>query len=201
MRRRDAEAAWLALPTWEGTHWALRRGGTEWEWVIIARADGRLLATITGPRIVPLDHPREVQVVGGPLYWYPKRGVIVPRERHYLDAFSGQLVATVKGRHFAGGASGSVELPGVESPAGSGDLVFRFPMHATNRRNAVMTAVDNAGSPVFSARRVSTRGSFGGDAGYDVVVRPGLVPSPVLVLVVAVTVRWLVSYFEQPRSF
>jgi hypothetical protein len=70
---------------------------------------------------------------------------------------------------------------------------LRFWVRGTSRRDAIMTAVDQAGNKVIRYRRDAEQ-----DHGTDIAVDPDQRLTEELVLAIAMSAPWLTSYFETP---
>ena len=78
---------------------------------------------------------------------------------------------------------------------------LRFPVQGTTRRNAVMTATDDSGRPVFRLRRV--RGTGPGQERknvVEIVVEPGRQITNELVLAMVAGYQSLHSFFDRPGN-
>ena len=76
---------------------------------------------------------------------------------------------------------------------------LRFPVQGTSKRNAVMTATDDSGEPVFRLRQVRNTGR--GEERQkvvEVVVAPGRQITPDLPLVMATGYHNLANFFDRP---
>jgi hypothetical protein len=70
---------------------------------------------------------------------------------------------------------------------------LRFWVRGTSRRNAIMTAVDQAGNKVIRYRRDAEQ-----DRGTDIAVDPDQRLTEELVLAIGISAPWLTGYFETP---
>jgi hypothetical protein len=180
-------------------------------WAVSTRDGQRLLATINGRR-KSLGDPREVHVTDGPVYraaktrwgWLSYEFHAWYSRRLFVDADSGEPAIKVVGFHFKRSADGTVQVLSQADAIDVGPRIWRFPVQATNDENAVMTAVDDLGNTVMRFRRtpalkdwvVHPRRAVGSDAGIDIVLSPGLQPSPELLLIASVASHWMITYFN-----
>jgi hypothetical protein len=72
----------------------------------------------------------------------------------------------------------------------------RFWVRGTDRGNAIMAAVDQAGNTVIRYRRRDTEQG----RGTDIAVHPDRTLTEDLVLAIGISAPWLTSYFEVPTS-
>jgi DivIVA domain-containing protein len=110
-----------------------------------------------------------------------------PRPARLADR-TGLPVLYTAGRHLSGDADGYVEFPG--------QRWLRFPVRGTARSNAIMTAVDQAGRQVASYR-MAAEGVFTRRA-IEITVHPDQALTDELILTLALTARWISSFFESP---
>lgn len=78
---------------------------------------------------------------------------------------------------------------------------LRFPVQGTSKRNAVMTATDDSGEPVFRLRQVRNTGrEQERKKVVEVVVEPGRQITPDLLLVMATGYYNLATFFDRPAG-
>ena len=78
---------------------------------------------------------------------------------------------------------------------------LRFPVQGTWNLNAVMTATDDSGRPVFRIRKVrNARPEQGHKKVVEIVVEPGRRITPELLLVMATGYHNLDSFFDRSRG-
>jgi hypothetical protein len=102
----------------------------------------------------------------------------------FVDALTGDVVLEPSGYHFNLHADTKLWL--------SNQRWFSFPVRGTSSRNAIMTAVDESGTPVLTFRKVEREG--------EVLVRWGCHVTTELLCVVAVAAPLLLSYWGRLTS-
>jgi hypothetical protein len=107
--------------------------------------------------------------------------------RELLDE-AGIPVLYISGSHWNHSAHASISFPG--------QRWLRFPVRGTNRANAIMTAVDEAGNSVVRYRIIPVR--FGGIV--EIAVHPGWPLTDELVPAIALSAPWLNKYFSAPSG-
>jgi hypothetical protein len=200
--KAERDEAWESIPGLPGEHlrWhQTARGRSE-----IVTEDGRVLATVEGGFGAKL--PRRVTIgqvtyqVRGRLFKPPagprvfKPWVTAPDSLTVLS-FTG-------GSNFDRAARAVVHMPDGRS--------LRFPVQGTSIRNAVMTATDDEGSPVFHLRQVRNAGSGqqrpsawpgfgpGKKAVVEILVEPSRQITPEMLLVMATGSCNLYTFFDRP---
>ena len=74
---------------------------------------------------------------------------------------------------------------------------LRFPVRGTQRTNAIMTAVDQAGNKIARYRLIGGKRRW---KRIEITVHPGQLLTDDLVLAIAISAPWLSSYFSRPEE-
>lgn len=112
----------------------------------------------------------------------------VARKDRSLKSLAGRTglpVLYTGGRHSDRSAGGYVQFPGRRW--------LRFPVRGTERSNAIMTAVDQAGRQV-ARYRIAHRGAI------EITVHPDQQLTDEVILTLALTARWVGSFFGSPSG-
>ena len=152
--KAECDETWESFPGLPGDHlrwhqtapWLNQRSE-------IASQDGRVLAVVEGVRLFPVPGlvPRPPRRVTIGQVTYQIRGRILGAR---VTAPDGVTILSFTGtKNFERQASAVAQL--------SDGRTLRFPVQGTSKSNAVMTATDDAGSPVFRLRRVRNAGPGG----------------------------------------
>jgi hypothetical protein len=183
-RPATASPPFESFPVLPGEHLSWRqtaRGVSE-----IATQDWQVLATVEGLRLFPpwplVPRPPRRVKIGQQIY--PVKGRMVNARVASAD---GQEVLWFTGtKNFNLRAKAVAHLPDGRT--------LRFPVEGTSRRNAVMTAVDDSGRPVFRIRKVRSA-----DRGkrVEILVEPGLQVTDELLLAIATGYYNLDSFFDR----
>jgi hypothetical protein len=205
-RRQNQEAAWAGFTDLDGFHVQLRM--VEGQRQMCAR-DGALLAVINEGRIRGIDR---VQVIGGPVYLRKRLGGGFLKQVHFVEASTGDPVVKVVGPLWGGGdrvwdgRSGggdphaTIQLLGDRWGTRPGGGALRLLVDGKKLQNAVMSAVDQSGTPLmrFRAEPGMRDGCFPteSEARLDVVLSPYLRPTPELLLIAALASPRLISFFK-----
>jgi DivIVA domain-containing protein len=104
---------------------------------------------------------------------------------------TGIPVLYTSGSHWNRSAHAGISFPG--------QRWLRFPVRGTRRREAIMTAVDEAGNSVVRYRIIPP-GFFLRRSIVEITVHPGWPLTDELVLAIAISAPWLNSYFSEPGS-
>jgi DivIVA domain-containing protein len=110
-----------------------------------------------------------------------------PRLRRIIDE-TGTPILYTAGQHFNSAAGGYIKFPG--------QRWLRFPVRGTSQRNAIMTAVDQAGNKV--ARYRVGRGETRFRTTTEITVHPDQRLTDELALAIAAPAPWLLLYFLAP---
>ena len=78
----------------------------------------------------------------------------------------------------------------------SDQRLLRFPVRGTDRGNAIMTAVDQAGNMVARYRRLPVKPWWDGKGTVEITVHPEQRLTDDLALAIALSARWLWTYFQ-----
>jgi hypothetical protein len=115
------------------------------------------------------------------------------RPRHLVDEMGTPILYTT-GSNFAGRACAWIMFPD--------QRWLRFPVRGTELADTIMTAVDQAGNRIARYRIVRKGGRqitlFSMSDSVEIIVHPGWKLTDELTLALAISSRWLWSYFETP---
>ena len=190
-RRWECDEAWESFPELPGEHlrwhqtapWLAQRSE-------IVTEDGRVLATVKGVRLFPLPGlmarpPRRVTI--GQVTYRVRGRMLGAR----VTAPDGSTVLSFTGtKNFERQAGAVAHMSDGRS--------LRFPVQGTSKLNAVMTATDEAGSPVFRLRRVRNAGAGGHrKKAVEILVEPGRQATPEMLLVMATGYYNLCTFFDR----
>jgi hypothetical protein len=177
---------------------------------IATRAGENVLATIhEGVKLARrsvrqaevLRYVHEVRVTDGPIYRSKSRWWWLSN-RFFVDADSGEpAIKEISWLHNHK-AEGTVQVLSQPTATEVRPQIWQFPVEQTEPENAVITAVDDAGKTRMRFRRTPALKQgirharvVGDDAGIDIVLSPGLKPSPELLLIAGVAAQWMITYF------
>ena len=183
------DEAWGSFPELPGEH--LRWHQIRWKVSEIATRDGTVLATVEGVSLFPvpgfMPRPASRVTIGQQTYRVEDR-IFDAR----ITASDGSTILSYTGvKNFNRRAEAVAHLSNGQS--------LRFPVQGTSKRNAVMTATDDSGEPVFRLRQVRNTGR--GEERQkvvEVVVAPGRQITPDLLLVMATGYHNLANFFDRP---
>ncbi len=183
--------AWEAFPELPGEHLSWYQAA---RWVSnIETRDGRLLATVEGLSLFPpwplLPRPPRRVKIDQDTYHVKGRRVnayVTTPDGLTILSFTGTKNSDLRARAVA-------HLPNGQS--------LRFPVQGTSRVNAVMTATDVSGRPVFRIRKVrNNRREQGHKKVVEILVEPGIKITPELLLVMAAGYHNLDNFFDRNRG-
>jgi hypothetical protein len=186
--KKECDDAWKSFPELPGEHlrWCqTTRGRSE-----IVTWDGRVLATVEGLSLFP----------PGPLVPRPPRRVMIGQTTYQVGgrimnvrvtAPDGANVLSFTGtKNFNGQARAVAHM--------SNGQTLRFPVRGTSNLNAVMTATDDSGGPVFRIRQVrSPRLEEKRKKVVEILVEPGRQITPELLLVMTTGYHNLDNFFDR----
>jgi DivIVA domain-containing protein len=113
------------------------------------------------------------------------------QSRELVDE-TGTPVLYISGRNFERSAQACISFPHGRR--------LRFPVRGTQRANAIMTAVDEAGNSVVRYRIIRFLMGGLGRHNIEVAVHPGWELTDELVLAITISAPWLSSYFSVQRG-
>jgi hypothetical protein len=187
----ECDEAWKSFPELPGEHlrwhqtapWLSQRSE-------IATQDGRVLAIVEGVRLFPIpgNMPRPPRRVTIGQVTYQVTGRVFGAR---VTAPDGVIILSFTGtKHFARQARAVAHMSDGRS--------VRFPVQGTSKSNAVMTATDDAGSPVFRLRRVRNAGPGGHrKKAVEILVEPGRQTTPEMLLIMATGYYNLSTFFDR----
>jgi hypothetical protein len=189
MRRlEESNEAWAAFPGLPGEHlvWhQTARGVSE-----VVTRDGRLLATVEGLSLFP----------SWPLIPRPPRRVKIDQNTYHVKGRLMNAYVTTPDDltilSFTGTKNFDLHARAVAHLSNGQSL--RFPVHGTSKLNAVMTATDDAGRPVFRIRKVrNARPERGHKRVVEILVEQGRWITPELLLAMATGYHNLDTFFDR----
>ena len=152
----------------------------------IETQDRQVLATVEGVRLFP----------AWPLVPRPPRRVTIGQQAYVVKGrLVNARVASADGLEvlwFTGTKNFNLKAKAVAHMPGGRTL--RFPVEGTKRRNAVMTAVDDSGGPVFRIRKVRDAGR---GKRVEILVEPRMRVTDELLLAIATGYYNLDSFFDR----
>jgi hypothetical protein len=186
-RKEECDQEWARFPDLPGEHLRWRetaRGASE-----ITAGDGRVLAIVEGVRLFP-----------GPLMPRPPLRVTIEQQSYDVKGRVMNARVTTSGGltvlSYTGTKNFNRQARAVAKM--SDGQTLRFPVSGTSNLNAVMSAIDEAGVPVFRLRQLRSRDSQ--PKTVEVVVEPGRLPTPELLLAAATGYHNLENFFDRPRG-
>jgi hypothetical protein len=102
---------------------------------------------------------------------------------------AGTPVLYTSGRHFNHSAHANISFPG--------QRWLRFPVRGIGQREAIMTAVDEAGNSVVRYRMIPS-GRLLTQSIVEITIHPGWALTDELVLAITISAPWLNSYLSEP---
>ena len=190
-RLEECNEAWRAFPELPGEHLSWHQE-TRWVSDIVTR-DGRLLATVEGLSLFP----------PWPLVPRPPRRVKIDQDTYHVKGrLMNAYVTTPDGLtilSFTGTKNFDLRARAVAHLSNGQSL--RFPVQGTSVLNAVMTATDDSGRPVFRIRKVrNTRPEQGHRKVVEILVEPGRRITPELLLVMVAGYHDLDNFFDRSHG-
>ena len=163
----------------------VRTGGRTFTWKRVPRSKRPDLAKLLGPGVQESEPRRYAADRWQPQTGAPGEGLAIPMivDLGELVDRTGTPVLYTSGQHFDRHAGAVITFPDRRR--------LLFPVRG-EKKNAIMTAVDQAGNKV--ARYRFARKGFG--APVEITVHPGRQLTEELVLAIAVSVPWLRSFFQ-----
>jgi hypothetical protein len=117
-----------------------------------------------------------------------------PHSRKLVDE-TGKPILYTRGRNFDHSADASISFPDMRLRS------LEFPVRGTQRANAIMTAVNEAGNSVARYRIFRSQMGDLGRHNVEIAVHPDWELTDELVLAITISAPWLASYFsEQSRG-
>jgi len=190
-RLEECNEAWEAFPELPGEHLNWHQAARSVSDIVTR--DGWLLATVAGLSLFP----------PWPLIPRPPRRVKIDQNTYhvkgrlmnaYVTTPDGLTILSWTGtKNFDLRARAVAHLPNGQS--------LRFPVQGTSNLNAVMTATDDSGRPVFRIRKVRNTGPGQGHRKVvEILVEPGRRITPELLLVMATGYHNLDNFFDRKRG-
>lgn len=187
-RLEECNEAWQAFAELPGQHLSWHQAA-RWVSEVVTR-DGRLLATVEGLSLFPpwplLPRPPRRVKIGQNTYRVKGRLM-----NAYVTTPDGLTILSFTGtKNFDLHARAVAHLSDGQS--------LRFPVQGTSKLNAVMTATDDAGRPVFRIRKVrNIRPEQGRKKVVEILVEPDRRITPELLLVMAMGYHNLDNFFDR----
>jgi hypothetical protein len=185
-RLEERNEEWVAFPELPGEHLSWHQAA-RWVSEVVTR-DGRLLATVEGLSLFPPwplmpRPPRRVKIEQNT---YRVKGRLM---NAYVTTPDGLTILSFTGtKNFDLHARAVAHLSDGQS--------LRFPVQGTSKWNAVMTATDDLGHPVFRIRKVRNARPGQDPKVVEILVEPGRPITSELLLVMATGYHNLDNFFD-----